>query len=253
MSDRKARIAGAFDRAEAYDAHARIQRLTADHLAAAIANRRLALFGPALEIGCGTGFLTEALLAALPGLALTATDLAPEMVRRTRDRIGDQPGLDFAVLDGEHPGARPPGGWQLIASSLAFQWFEHPAAAIARLAASLAPGGLLAITLLAAGSFAEWRKALGGDDILRDWPDEAALHALCPIGFRADITIDTLVDTPSDGRTFLRELKAIGAATPWNGHASPARLRRAIAAFEAGGSRVTYRVARVMIEAPEGL
>ncbi len=250
MSDRKARIAGAFDRAETYDAHAHVQRKVATRLAQRIAVAAPDTTQPALELGCGTGFLTAALLDALPGLALTATDIAPAMLDRARIRLGPRDGLSFARLDGEHPGPAPQGGWGLIASSLAFQWFEDQQAALACLCDRLAPNGLLAVSTLVTGSFGEWRAALedaGLDGLVRDWTAPEALAALAPSGTTVALDCYELVETHKDARAFLASLKAIGAATSWQGRAAPGALRRAIATFEASGAQVTYKVAQLLI------
>ena len=66
--------------------------------------------------------------------------------------------MRYAALDGEHPDALP-GGYDLICSSLAVQWFGDLNAGLGRLAALLAPGGHLAIATLAEDTFAEWRAA----------------------------------------------------------------------------------------------
>ena len=141
-ANRKSRIVRAFDRADGYDAHARVQRVAAARLAAHIERLEIDPSLPALEIGCGTGFLTQRLRAP----RLLATDIAPAMVERARARIPTRPELSFAVLDGEQPGTAPHGRYGLIASNLAFQWFADLPAAVSRLAALLAPGGRLVFT-----------------------------------------------------------------------------------------------------------
>ncbi len=247
---RKSRITSAFDGAQAYDANARIQLVVANRLAGRLAGLPIDHELPALEIGCGTGFLSEALLEAFPDLALTLSDIAPSMVDRARARLGKRPGLSYAVVDGEHPGVPPAGGWGLIASSLAFQWFEHPGGAIARMVATLAPGGWLGFSTLGAGSFAEWTSALaeaGLSGLTRAYPDADALRDLCPSGTEVAIETYHLSEAHADGLAFLRGLRAIGAATPWEGKGSPARLRHAIARFEAGGAAVGYEIAEVFV------
>lgn len=259
MSVRKARMIRAFDRAHAYDEHAHIQAETADRLATRIAGLNIDTALPALEIGCGTGFLTERLLRDRPSLPLTVSDVAPAMVDRARQRLSDRPNVSFAVIDGEDPGTAPEGGWGLIASSLAFQWFEQPRQSITRLTEQLASGGYLAFTTLAAGSFVEWQSALsacGLDNVLRRWPEENEIADFCPTGAEASIESYTLVERHSSARDFLRSLKAIGAETPWNGRVSAGDLRRAMRAFERAGSAISYRIAEVVIrkgKAPEGL
>lgn len=249
-SIRKARIVSAFDRADRYDDHARVQKIVAGRLAKRIAALPPDTRMPALELGCGTGFLTDALLACCPGLPLLASDIAPSMVDRARARLGDRSNVTFAVVDAEDPPAPPPGGWGLIASSLAFQWLERPSENIRRLAETLAPGGCLAIATLASGSFAEWRSALavaGLSGRTRDYPDTDALVRDAPVGFRLSSERYELVEQHESALSFLRGLKAIGAATAWDqGTPSPA-LRGALAAFEANGCRVTYAVAEIVL------
>jgi malonyl-CoA O-methyltransferase len=103
-------------------------------------------------------------------------------------------------MDGEHPDQRGP--FDIIASSLAFQWFADLPAAIARLRALLAPGGWLAFATLAEGSFAEWRAACGDQPCgIPDYPDAARLAAS---GLRVEVEHHR-VDFGS-ARDFLRHL-----------------------------------------------
>jgi malonyl-CoA O-methyltransferase len=69
-------------------------RSSAASPAAGQPHRRAALgqYPRVLEIGCGTGFLSEALLARLPAASLTATDIAPAMLERARQRLGAREG-----------------------------------------------------------------------------------------------------------------------------------------------------------------
>lgn len=238
------RIAAAFGAAADYDTHARVQRIVAERLADAIMDLPLPSAPRVLEIGCGTGFLTRAL--AERGLAgeWLVTDISPEMVERCRAALDERPGTTFAVLDGEHgtpPGA---GSFDLVCSSLALQWFADPAAAIARMAGWLAPGGRALVTTLAAGTFAEWRAAheeVGEVAATPDYPDAAALAAMLPPG-AAPVRIDRLVDAHADAAAFMRGLRGIGAHRPLSERRplGPAALRRVMDAF---GGRVTYEVA----------
>ena len=232
----------AFGRAANYDAHARTQR----RVAASLAGRIAALPRPeaprVLEIGCGTGFLTAALRPRIGG-DWTVTDLAPEMLARCRARIGEAPGLRYRVLDGERPGLTE-GGFDLICASLAFQWFADLPAALARLRALLAPGGRIAFATMAEESFAEWRAAFAAAGL------EPATPRYPSIAFLASLPGTTvgeehIVEQHADARAFLAALRGIGAHSPRAGHRplSAAKLRRVMAAFEAGGARVTYHVA----------
>lgn len=246
---RHARIGAAFGAAHDYDRHARIQAQCAADLAATIAALPLP-GGTRLEIGCGTGFLTAA-LAPVPGEWLV-TDLAPAMLARAQARAGDLPGRRFAPLNGELSPRPGQGPIALICSNLAFQWFDDLAAAVRRLAGWLAPGGWIAFTTLADGTFAEWRAAhaaAGAAPGTPPYPADAAIAALLP---GAQVSFASRTQQHRDARDFLHAVKAIGAGTPAPDHRplSPGQLRRVMQAFERDGARATYRVATVLWQRP---
>lgn len=246
-SKQRERIGAAFSAAHDYDAHARVQARSAQ----ALAQRVAALDFPAtphlLEIGCGTGFLTAALIDA--GLAADAmiTDLSPAMLARARARVGDAPGRVFAVLDGEY-GQRPHGApFDLIVSNLTFQWFEDLPAAVTRLVGWLAPGGQLLFTTLAHGTFAEWRAAHAAEGQVPGtppFPSLAALGTIAPMHKAAEPQLHIEVERHASARDFLASLKAIGAGTASPSHRPlpPSALRRVKAAFERSGAAVTYEI-----------
>ena len=243
-SDRTARIKAAFGGARRYDEAAIVQREVAEALARRIAAAARPPRPAILELGCGTGFLTRAVGAAIGPACWTVSDIAPEMVARARAALGDT--ANYRVIDGE---AVDPalGQFDLIMSSLAFQWFTNPAAAIRRLALLLASDGLLAFATMAAGSFAEWTEALDAEALPHGTPaylDQAALTALAPEGFAADVEIVDIAEPQPDARAFLRRLKTIGAGTPADAYLplTPAALRRAMARFDAGPRIATYRI-----------
>lgn len=247
MRSWKQAVARAFDGAEDYDRAAAIQAQVAEGLARRIVGEPLAPAPRILEIGCGTGLLTAALCRRLAPGHLVASDLSPAMARRCAARLGGR--VSALVMDGERPGVAP--GFDLIASSLAAQWFEDLERTLARLAALLAPGGLLAVATLASGTFAEWRDAhaaLALTAATPAYPTLATFESLSVPGCAVRVTGETLVEAHADGRAFLTALRAIGAGTPGDAAPlSPGALRRVLRSFEAGGSAVTYEVVTLLI------
>jgi len=197
-----------------------------------------------LEIGCGTGFLTEALITGGIGTDLLITDLAPAMVERCRARVGEAGERRFATLDGEHGPQPDSGPFDLIVSNLTFQWFDDLASAVKRLGTWLAPGGHLLFTTLGEGTFAEWRAAHESEGLQAGthlFPSAAELGSMAGM---EEVQTECEVEVHDSARQFLRELKAIGAGTPGPGHRPlpPAALRRVSAAFERAGARATYEI-----------
>jgi SAM-dependent methyltransferase len=93
-----------------------------------------------LEVGCGTGQLTERL--ACSGFRLTAIDIGPSMIAAARRRL---PGAEvsFAVTSFEDLAAAD-ASFDLVISSAAFHWID-PEVAFGKSARLLRPGGWLAL------------------------------------------------------------------------------------------------------------
>lgn len=241
------RIESAFAGAKDYDRHALVQHKVATALAGRIAAIPLPAQPRILEIGCGTGFLTEALLAHGIEGKMLITDISAEMIARCRQRVGEAPGREFAVLDGEYGEPQHDRRFDLICSSLALQWFDDQAAALARMLRWLRPGGHGVFATLGAGSFAEWREAHEKEGLAPGTPRFATLAELAatmPLSQAETPETAYFVEHHDSGLAFIRALRAIGAHTArrTHRHLSPAALRRVIRNFEAGGATVTYEI-----------
>ncbi|CAG0970948.1 partial demethylmenaquinone methyltransferase / 2-methoxy-6-polyprenyl-1,4-benzoquinol methylase, partial [Rhodocyclaceae bacterium] len=206
-----------------------------------------------LEIGCGTGHLTRALAPAIGG-TWTVTDIAPAMVEECARCCGTAGiAARFAVMDGEHPDL-PAGGFDLVVSSLAAQWFEDLPGALAAWSRLLAPGGCIALATLGKGSFAEWQTAhadVGLSAATHAYPDAAGLARSFPQEMEADVAEETLAEPFAAPIDFLRRLRAIGADTPAAGTRplSAGQLRRVMKALTrqgaaSNGYRLLYATAR---------
>ncbi len=92
-----------------------------------------------VELGAGTGKLTETLLAA--GHEVVATDPLPEMLGLLRGRA---PGARTAVATAEAI-PLPSGFADVVVCAQSFHWFDHEVA-LPEIARVLRPGGVLAMT-----------------------------------------------------------------------------------------------------------
>lgn len=239
---RKTRIADAFAaQAQAYDSVAHVQREVAQRLAARIQARLPSPPRRILEIGCGTGLLSEALAAAFPNSALLLTDLAPAMLARCEARLGAR--ADYLVLDGEHP-AQAVGPFDLIASSLAVQWFTDLGSGLERLSHLLAPGGRLFFATLGYETFAEWRAAhaaLGLPCGVPLYP--AAQDFPWPHSLSQRMDEERIAEHHANGHAFVRSLKTLGAGQPapdYQPH-RPGSFRKLLQKFNSEFS-VTYHI-----------
>ncbi|BAI97225.1 MULTISPECIES: methyltransferase domain-containing protein [Sphingobium] len=242
---RKQRISDAFGAAAGhYDDHAGPQRLAAALVADLAQRQRPDGVGRILEIGCGTGFLTRHIQARWPGAELVVTDLSPDMLARAA--TGGLVAGTFLAMDGEAPIFE--GEWfDLILSSLAFQWFDDLESAVARLAGLLRPAGSLLFSTMGQGSFARWRSAHRAAGLSAGIPDYPSLEALRSILARHDdaFAFDEEYALPcGDARGLIAHLKGIGAVVPSEGRKPlpPRDLRRVMAAFEEGGGDDVYQI-----------
>jgi len=96
-----------------------------------------------LEIGCGTGKLTEALVERQ--LRVDAVDPGPSMIELARRRTGHPDSVDFHVGRFEDV-ALPDGVFDAVFSATAFHWVD-PSVGWAKAARALRPGGMLALLM----------------------------------------------------------------------------------------------------------
>jgi trans-aconitate 2-methyltransferase len=109
-----------------------------------------------LDVGCGTGRVTEALLALVPRGRVLAMDASAEMVALARGRLGDRAQVwcqDVLDLDLDEP-------VDAIVSTAALHWVSDHDRLWARLARALRPGGVLEIQCGGEGNIAGVREVI---------------------------------------------------------------------------------------------
>ncbi len=130
-----------------YNENAPAQLEVADHLASLIAEKA-PLQGKILEIGCGSGFLTERIVPLLAsGSTLTLIDVSP--INRSLPGTHVHADAEIEVMKYEDSSV------SAILSSSAVQWFNSPAVFLREAARILCPGGLLAIAVYSDSTFSQ--------------------------------------------------------------------------------------------------
>jgi len=110
---------------------------------AALSAARIEPGQTALDLGAGTGFITEALLQA--GLNVIAVDQSVAMLRELRSKCLIPPHLDCRVGNAEHL-PLPDSTVNCVLANMLLHHVEHPAVAIREMARVLRPGGRVVIT-----------------------------------------------------------------------------------------------------------
>jgi trans-aconitate 2-methyltransferase len=111
-----------------------------------------------IDAGCGSGRVTEALLARLPEGRVIAVDASADMLAAARRRVGEDRveflQADLAALEVEEPA-------DAILSTATFHWIADQAALYWALHGALKPGGRLVAQCGGEGNILDIREAVG--------------------------------------------------------------------------------------------
>jgi trans-aconitate 2-methyltransferase len=96
----------------------------------------------AIDLGCGPGNSTEALIARYPGASVSGIDSAQDMVRAARERLPN-----VAIEQAEIATWKPDGPYDLILANAVLQWVPAHETLLPRLVDALSSGGSLAVQM----------------------------------------------------------------------------------------------------------
>lgn len=207
--------------ASCYDEHASLRKEVANRLIASLKPWQAIIpAGPIIELGCGTGFVTEGLAELYPERKIEATDLSPGMVSYCRKKFSSVGSLSFVVRDAEDvPRGEP--NYALAVSSFTAQWFKDPALTLGRWLEAIKPGGLLLVAFPGNESFPEWRgycTELGLPFTGNPLPDIEEMVIKMSLGpSQVDYYEDTVTRKYESAFHFFEHIKKIGASTQLEG------------------------------------
>lgn len=236
----KAKVKQSFSTASTtYDGFAQLQRNIGKALleACPVKNANDIL----LDLGCGTGFLTNELLRSAPHpKTLIALDMAWPMLQQARSKLAKQDKVQYLCADAE----RVPIADQSmdgVFSNLALQWCRNPDALFADIKRIIKPGGQLVFSTFGPQTLHELKNAWAEvDDYchVNEFYSELQLkYSLELTGFR-DVQIATKSYRPTYGSVLelMHELKSIGAHNVMSGRnkkmTTPTQLQNMLMAYE---------------------
>jgi ubiquinone/menaquinone biosynthesis C-methylase UbiE len=152
-------IACGYDRnADRYDDVTRYNRDAAERLVRALPPEA---YRSLLDVGCGTGFATMAMAERFAVEAVTGVDISAQMLGRFRAKLGELPQVTADLHVADVLGMPvPDGAFDCVLASMALHWFPERAAAIAAMAAKVAPGGVLGLVAPGPGHDFEYTEVL---------------------------------------------------------------------------------------------
>jgi malonyl-CoA O-methyltransferase len=155
-------VGRSFDRSAGdYDELLAPNRLGAERLVAAMPDGD---YARVLDVGCGTGFATEAMVARFGSRRVTGVDPSEGMLERFREKLSALGAEVELIRSGVHEMPVPDGAYDAVVSGMAFHWFPDKPAAVAAMARRLRPGGALAILASGRGTDEEFRRLLEAVD-----------------------------------------------------------------------------------------
>lgn len=202
------RVKSNFDRAsKSYNSVAYVQRKAAAFLADKLDKDNQP--NTVLDIGCGTGLLSELLMSIYPESKYFLNDISDRMLDLSRELFRDQKNVYFIPGDMREIEFDK---FDLIVSNLALQWLDNLYETIANISQNV--GNTFAFSTLLKGTFREWQETIASYQSIGDnqYPSEEELINFCrKIGSDLSywvVDIPVSFPTPLDFMKYLRDLGA---------------------------------------------
>ncbi|VVC76797.1 Malonyl-[acyl-carrier protein] O-methyltransferase [Aquicella siphonis] len=190
--------------ADQYDDHCRLQIRTGNQLISMIKSRRPQA-DHIMDLGCGTGIVTQQLASEYPCKTLHAIDHATALLDKARTRL---PCAQVYPADFDHL-FDIPASFDILFSNLALHWSNSLATTLSQLRRLLNNQGYLAFSIPLSGSLTELQNQYAVNDFS---PLPAIMDTLQQCGYHlTDFRADNIVYPFSSTIEALRSIKQTGA------------------------------------------
>lgn len=221
MSLKKHRVAHGFgEKAQLYNKFAKVQREAAEYMVRMFGDIVGNVESPYLELGAGTGFVTEPLSKLLSEGTMYVTDISEEMLEACSKELKSSEKISFIFEKRDAEDILPANHYGLVVTALTAQWFEDTHATLRGYLEALKPGGILLYSYLDERCFPEW-KALCVETGIPYTGN--VLPSCAPLHIDRDkfcweySSWETFYESYEDPAAFFRNLKRIGAGTQTSG------------------------------------
>ena len=144
--------------AESYDAAVRHNIAGSERLVMSLPDGD---YARVLDVGCGTGFSSAAMIRRFDVSTLVGLDPAEGMLDVFTAKLDEFPGVqvELRAEDVMQMGVKD-GDFDAVISAMALHWFPDKPGAVARMARALRPGGVMGILTAGRGGEDAWRELL---------------------------------------------------------------------------------------------
>lgn len=242
----KQKVINAFSESvSTYDQYADIQKLAAEKLIASL-TPWLGIIppGPVLEVGCGTGLITELMMPLFPQREVFVTDISSEMLHLCKSKL-EKKGLvsdniHFDILDGDE--LKEEKKYALIISGFSIQWFNDAMFGGYNMIDALKPDGLLLLSFPGSKSFFQWKNVCEDLDIpftgsnLPEMDRLAVQFSMKPV--LMDYYDEIYLQRYDNALQFFRSLKRTGEYVKKSSPLNAGQLRQVIKKIDSKSSSV---------------
>lgn len=201
-----------------YNQHAVIQKRICKEMIRCLRETSSGSFKTVLEIGCGSGLLTEEIIKTMPPEYYYVNDIVPGMEKDVKPVFKKYDFASWQFLEGDAEKIALPGEPDLIISTSTVHWFNNLPDFFAKVHDTLPPGGFFAFSTFGPENFKELRSALNRG---LDYPSKDDVLAMLPEDLPSAYASDYIhVLGFDDPMGVLKHIKFTGVnglgSQPWN-------------------------------------